>query len=178
MYVQTDLEDQIEEEYASQGRIYNRTNQQPMATITTSGVLADLKSGYTRFKKDDKGFGSIEEKYGLTVIEVKELFQTESLKARKTVEPRRKLEIIDDLAQPQGDVIGGILVGSVGGFNNPSQALGMTAQEAGRAYDNLITTGVAYPEALAVLPDVEQKSAQSEELPEPKVTDSKDSIFA
>lgn len=72
--------------------------------LTTSGVLADLRNGYTRFKKDDKGFGSIEEKYGLTVNEVKELFQVDSLKARKTIAPKRKLEIIDDLAQPQAQV--------------------------------------------------------------------------
>lgn len=108
-WVQRDLEDQIREELEERARLNNNTNQQKMEPITTSGVLADLKSGKTRFKKDDKGYGSIEEKYGLTVDEVKELFKLDSLKARKTAEPKRKLEIIDDLAMPQGDVVATVL---------------------------------------------------------------------
>jgi hypothetical protein len=122
--VQRDLEDQIREEYETLGLTYN-TNQKAMEPITTSGILKDLKSGYTRFKKDDKGYGSIEEKYGLTVDEVKELFKLDSLKARKTAEPKRKLEIIDDLAQPtnitvpRAEVVA-ITPGSIGTFELPS----------------------------------------------------------
>lgn len=155
-YVQRDLEDQIREEQEAR-KVNNSTNTQIMATITTSGILADLKSGYTRFKKDDKGFGSIEEKYGLTVNEVKELFQTPSLKARKTAEPKRKLEIIDDLAQPQA--IGGITVGSVGQFDAGTPAVGVPM------------------EALAVLPDVPQDD-MLKSAPAPITDNTKESIFA
>lgn len=125
--------------------------------LTTSGVLADLKNGYTRFKKDDKGFGSIEEKYGLTVNEVKELFQTPSLKARKTAEPKRKLEIIDDLAQPQATVQE-LLVGRIGTFDAGPDAVGVPM------------------EALAVLPDVPQTAPEIAKQAD--AINLKDSIFA
>lgn len=178
-YVQRDLEDLIEEEYISRGEVYNRTQiKQTMQPITTSGVLADLKNGFTRLKKDDVGFGSIQEKYGLSVDEVKELFQTPSLKAKKTAIPKRKLEIIDDLSQPQGEVPEA-WVALVSPFDPSAQTIGITAQEAGKAYDNLIATGIALPEALAVLPDVPQGEKNAEgPAPESKAQDTKDSIFA
>lgn len=129
MYVQRDLEDQIREELEERSRLNNNTNQQVMS-LTTSGVLADLKNGYTRFKKDDKGYGSIEEKYGLTVDEVKEVFKLDSLKARKTAVPKRKLEIIDDLA-PVNRV---------------------RTQAEADAVNNLLATGVAFPNLLITAP--------------------------
>jgi hypothetical protein len=59
-------------------------------------ILALLKQGYTRYAKDDMGYGSIQAHYGLTGVEVKELFQYEKLKARKTIVPKPKMVIIDD----------------------------------------------------------------------------------
>jgi hypothetical protein len=53
-----------------------------------------LKKGYTRYRKDNKGFGSIQEKYGLSVSQIKELFAHEGLKGLKTRTPG--IEIIDD----------------------------------------------------------------------------------
>lgn len=110
-----------------------------MTPITTSGVLADLKNGYTRFKKDDKGYGSIEEKYGLTVDEVKELFKTPSLRAKKTCEPKRKLEIIDDLSQTQGEVI-------PNGSISPIIAQSQDVPEAGVAFLDSITPAQTAPD--------------------------------
>lgn len=96
-YVQRDLEDQIEEEYTKRGKQYQRTQKQEKMAISTKEVAKLLKEGYTRYKKDDKGYGSIQEKYDLSGLEVVELFTTPSIKYMKTVFPRKGLEIIDDL---------------------------------------------------------------------------------
>lgn len=96
-YVQRDLEDQIEEEYAKQGKEYQRTQKQEKMPISTKEVAKLLKEGYTRYKKDDKGYGSIQEKYDLSGLEVVELFTTPSIKYMKTVLPKQGLEIVDDL---------------------------------------------------------------------------------
>lgn len=57
-------------------------------------VIELLKKGYTRYKKDDKGFGSIQEKYDLSFSEVRELFSYDKLRGVKTKTPSR-LKIID-----------------------------------------------------------------------------------
>lgn len=159
--VQRDLEDQIEEEYISRGQVYQRTEiKQIMTPITTSGVLTDLKNGYTRLKKDDRGFGSIEEKYGLTVDEVKELFQTPSLKAKKTAVPKRKLEIIDDLPAPQ------VSVGQIGVFPDPD-----IAQPAPLTLDSVSAyIQTMAPEAMPVAADIVAEAN--------KLHNTNDSIFA
>lgn len=55
--------------------------------IKASEVRDLLKNGVTRFKADDEGFGSIEEKYNLTQAGVRRLFQNEELKGLKTIVP-------------------------------------------------------------------------------------------
>lgn len=57
-------------------------------------VLEDLKSGVTRWKKDDLGFGSIEEKYNLTFTEMKLLLADKRIKGIKTYIPT--MIIVDD----------------------------------------------------------------------------------
>src|SRR5215831_6590851 len=91
-YVQRDLEDQIEEEYRRLGLVYippetsnlnnMSTNQQP--TIVVQDVLDLLKKGYTRLKKNDLGYGSIQEHYNLSTKQTKELFNHEKLHKKKT----------------------------------------------------------------------------------------------
>jgi hypothetical protein len=55
--------------------------------ITAEMILADLSNGLTRLKKDDRGYGSIEEKYELTARDVYFLFKTPELKGRRTKIP-------------------------------------------------------------------------------------------
>lgn len=50
-------------------------------------VLKLLKSGYTRYKADDLGYGSIQEHYKLTGVESKTLFAHPKLKNIKTKVP-------------------------------------------------------------------------------------------
>lgn len=57
-------------------------------------VLNDLKSGVTRWEKDNLGFGSIEKKYNLTFTEMKTLLADSQIKGVKTVIP--SLIIVDD----------------------------------------------------------------------------------
>ena len=100
IYIQRDLEDQIEEEYRAQGKMYKRTNSDNMSTqeapqIVLQDVLKLLKQGYTRLDKDDLGYGSIQSKYSLSVAEVKELFTNPKLRMKKTVIPKRSLNIVD-----------------------------------------------------------------------------------
>lgn len=106
-YVQRDLEDQIAEEYRTQGREYQRTdinnssnmsaNSQP--TIVIQDVLDLLKRGYTRHAKDDKGYGSIQQHYNLTGVQLKELFANPKLRQKKTIVPRQSLNIVDNDVQ-------------------------------------------------------------------------------
>lgn len=72
------------------------SNKDARPTIVRQHVLAFLKKGYTRYAKDDVGYGSIQAHYGLTGVEVKELFQDSKLKARKTILPKAGLNIIDE----------------------------------------------------------------------------------
>jgi hypothetical protein len=72
-----------------------QTNQRE---IKIPEVIELLKKGYTRYKKDDKGFGSIQEKYDLSFSEVRELFGYDKLRGVKTKTPSR-LKIIDGEAE-------------------------------------------------------------------------------
>ena len=65
-----------------------------MKEIKVSEVLNYLKNGVTRWKKEDLGFGSLEEIYGLTFTEVKELIDHPKIKGVKTKIPT--MRIIDD----------------------------------------------------------------------------------
>lgn len=65
-----------------------------MKEIKVSEVLNHLKNGVTRWKKEDLGFGSLEEIYGLTFTEVKELIDHPKIKGVKTKIPT--MRIIDD----------------------------------------------------------------------------------
>jgi len=65
---------------------------QAVQRIDADEVLKLLKEGYTRYRKDDKGYGSIQEKYNLSHSAVIRLFKTPSLKFKKTVVPGFVLE--------------------------------------------------------------------------------------
>lgn len=72
--------------------------------IKVSEILNDLENGLTRTKAEDFGPGSIEEKYGLTVGEVKDLFQHHKLWKRKTKRLGNGLsfDVIDDTTDVEG----------------------------------------------------------------------------
>lgn len=56
--------------------------------IEVKDVLNLLKQGYSRYEKDNKGFGSIQATYGLSAYSVTKLFRdTPMLKNKKTVAP-------------------------------------------------------------------------------------------
>lgn len=55
--------------------------------ITTDMVLKDLSNGMTRLRKDDKGYGSLEEKYDLSPRDIYFLFQDPLLKGKRTKRP-------------------------------------------------------------------------------------------
>ncbi len=58
-------------------------------------VVEDLRSGLTRWKKDDIGFGSLEKKYNLTLPEAVELFNHPKIRNIETKIPT--FIIIDNL---------------------------------------------------------------------------------
>lgn len=100
-YIQRDLEDQIAEELEI---IKNRnmSETKPVVappTVDVADVIKLLESGYTRYKKDDRGQGSVQEHYNLSFSQVKELFSHEDLKGIKTKLP--KLIIIDSRKTPK-----------------------------------------------------------------------------
>jgi hypothetical protein len=68
--------------------------------ITVSGVLEDLKNGYTRTTSEKHYLGegkSIQEKYGLNKSQVAELFKHDKLKGRKTiVQKAAAFTLVDD----------------------------------------------------------------------------------
>lgn len=71
-----------------------------MSEIKKIGLLAvreDLKNGLTRWKKDDLGFGNIEEKYSLTFSEMKILIQHPKMRGIKTKVP--SIILIDDIPE-------------------------------------------------------------------------------
>lgn len=94
-WVQRDIEDQIREEKELLTK--NRNN---MSTEVTGGVekvvdvqdvLGYLKLGYSRYKKDDLGHGSVQAHYGLTAAECKELFSHPLIKRIKTKVPTLRI---------------------------------------------------------------------------------------
>lgn len=91
-YVQRDLEDLIQE-------IKQEKMSEPIREIKINlkEVVDLINQGYTRYKKDDKGQGNIQEKLGLTFGQAKELFQDEHLKHMKSKPPKVKITIINDL---------------------------------------------------------------------------------
>lgn len=62
-------------------------------------VLGLLKEGYARYKKQDKGKGSVQEKLGLSRAQVKKLFLHSALKGQKTKSlSADDITIVDDRA--------------------------------------------------------------------------------
>ena len=61
--------------------------------ISKASIKEDLKNGLSRYKKDDFGNGSIEDKYGLTPAQVLRIFKNPELKGLKT---KGKTRIKDD----------------------------------------------------------------------------------
>lgn len=94
--MQRDLEDQIQDEYKTQGKNYQRTTKKEDMKISAKEVLSLLKQGYTRLKRDDLGYGSIQEKYGITTVQTIQLFTHSKLKGKKTIVPVI-IEVIDDV---------------------------------------------------------------------------------
>lgn len=70
--------------------------------VKVSEVLSLLKKGYTRYEKDNAdnpaAKGSIQAHYGLTASAVKDVFQNEHLKGKKTILPKENpFILVDDL---------------------------------------------------------------------------------
>lgn len=63
--------------------------------IKVPEVLKMLETGHTRYKRDDQGLGNIQEKLGLTIAEVQEIFKHPKLANKKTKFPSR-IKLIDD----------------------------------------------------------------------------------
>ncbi len=63
--------------------------------VTLSQVREDLRSGLTKWKKDDIGFGSIEKKYNLLLSEAVQLFGHPKIKDLEAKIPT--FIIIDDI---------------------------------------------------------------------------------
>jgi len=101
-WIQRDIEDQIEEEYAKLGMEYQRTEKQldmAIPTISVQEVLKLLEDGYTRTRSRDRGYGSIQEKFDLTTSQLTDLFSHPKLKGKKTKFPR--LHILDNEEEPE-----------------------------------------------------------------------------
>lgn len=72
-----------------------------MREISIREVLNHLENGVTRVKDSagyDPAIGSIQEKYELSVAEVKEMFQHPLLKNKKT-KPPKSFKLIDDVTE-------------------------------------------------------------------------------
>lgn len=68
--------------------------------VSIKQLMNDLSNGITRYKKDDFGNGSIEEKYNLTKVQVARIFKNEKLKGLKVKGKTRikdEVDIIDDV---------------------------------------------------------------------------------
>jgi hypothetical protein len=71
------------------------TEQTKQIDLYLSKLLEDLATGHTWLKKDDKGYGSIQEKYGATDVEIKIIRKNPLLEGK---EPTfRVFTIINDL---------------------------------------------------------------------------------
>jgi hypothetical protein len=78
-----------------------------MKTISIKGILEDLENGLTRTTTSqgyDEAVGSIETKYELTKAEVKEMFQHELLKNRKT-KKAPSFRLVDDVTPQEEPVL-------------------------------------------------------------------------
>jgi len=80
--------------------------------ITVSGVLEDLKKGYTRLSSDKRYLGdgkSIQEKYNLNRSDVSRLFKHEKLKGRRTTAEKESSFVLEDdtiVSKATGKVLG------------------------------------------------------------------------
>jgi len=94
-WFQRDIEDQIREEKELLTK--NRNNMSTEVTgatekvVDVQDVLGYLKLGYSRYKKDDLGHGSVQAHYGLTAAECKELFSHPLIKRIKTKVPTLRI---------------------------------------------------------------------------------------
>lgn len=65
--------------------------------IVIQDVLELLEKGYTRYAKDDKGYGSIQAHYSMNASQVQKLFASQpKLKQRKTITPKFEVVDLDD----------------------------------------------------------------------------------
>lgn len=62
--------------------------------VKVSDIQGLLKKGFTRLKKKDAGYGSIQEHYGLTASQVAEIFANPKLKGLKVKFPT--VSVVDD----------------------------------------------------------------------------------
>jgi len=69
-----------------------------MKTIDLKEIVKDIKNGFSRFKRDDKGYGSIQEKYGLSEKEVKFINQQPEIKGLRSTKPIN-IEFLDQLVK-------------------------------------------------------------------------------
>jgi hypothetical protein len=69
-----------------------------MKKIDLDEVIKDIKNGFSRFKRDDKGYGSIQEKYNLTEKEVKFVNQQPQIKGLRSTKPIN-IEFLDKLVE-------------------------------------------------------------------------------
>lgn len=75
--------------------------------VTIKQLMNDLENGLTRYRKDDFGNGSIEEKYNLTKAQVARIFKNEKLKGLKVKGKTRvkdNFELIDDFVTEQEEM--------------------------------------------------------------------------
>ena len=112
-WVQRDLEDQIKEEHEEIRKLVNQfpiiinpnkqqsfimsTEQTTLPQIKVSEVLGLIRNGYVRYKKQNKGGGSIQEHYNLSANQIAELFKHEKLRGKKTQGASLKsFNVVDD----------------------------------------------------------------------------------
>jgi len=79
------------------------TTTRTVPEIRASEVIDALQNGVTRFKADDEGYGSIEEKYGLSPAGVRRLFKNETLKGLKTIMP--EFTFVNDVTAEEEEVL-------------------------------------------------------------------------
>src|SRR6218665_490738 len=79
------------------------TKKRETIELSISNLINDLKNGITRCKDDlgyDASRGSVEEKYGLTKAEVKEIFKEPKLVGLKVRVPKEsRYKLIDDTTE-------------------------------------------------------------------------------
>lgn len=97
-WIQRDLEDQIAEEYKKQeedNKISNQKKETMAREIKISEVVSLIKSGYKRWKKEEKEPGkSIQSHYGLTFTEMQEVIKHPKVHGIKT--KKVTISLVDD----------------------------------------------------------------------------------